>query len=524
MKAGKKVLLCEIVGENKYARHRGDSFPFVKGFLNGMGIYNEWVVVAVPHNTDARFRYNVTFKRQDERLLNDYIERNQITHLIMNESLCPSQMEGIKEKLDGRVMCFEDIPEIDRLDRYGFMKLRNWLDNGASSAETDALLEIQSVVPDYQKVMLNKLSMRVSPLVRILCGSSCGYANPVQKNPYYKDIPSEIIRSFNGCAFCFGGGSISECPESFPMDFVLRQINLSGRVGVEDGAVPEYWIEGNNIFKNMDGLFYRLVETSHPPSVFYFQPRIDDVCKNAPEIEKLLPVLRASGHALTFFSMGVENFSAVENERLNKGVTLQDFMRCHKFMMEWSTRYPNTFFFNKHGAFSFILFTPWTRMEDVEVNIKWFKYFEFDDVHLISKLQLFPDMPVTELARHDRLLGEKFPETIFDSGCMEAKFTEELPWRFQDERVGVFYDIISNFYAVNHPSSSKLYVRAIPHCITKFPFRNIRLLTLTRILLRLMQTIKSPLTVERLVMLLADVLKKNLRSQRGNMSPQTALR
>ena len=56
-------------------------------------------------------------------------------------------------------------------------------------------------------------------------------------------------------------------------------------------------------------------------------PRIDEILDAREAIRRCLPLLAKNGLALRFYGTGVENFSADENMRMNKGITAAQVTR-----------------------------------------------------------------------------------------------------------------------------------------------------------------------------------------------------
>jgi hypothetical protein len=88
-----------------------------------------------------------------------------------------------------------------------------------------------------------------------------------------------------------------------------------------------------------------------------------------------------------------------------------------------------------------ILFTPWTSLADLRLNLSHIERCPL--IHpataLRSRLQLFPDRPVTVLARRDGLVAPRRGGRFYNSGCIVSADQNEIPWRFRHPEVGVLW-------------------------------------------------------------------------------------
>jgi hypothetical protein len=143
----------------------------------------------------------------------------------------------------------------------------------------------------------------------------------------------------------------------------------------------------------------------------------------------------------------VENFSPDENARLNKGVTAAQVHEATAFISEISASHPGQFRFPA-GGLSMILFTPWTTLEDVRINID-----NIERCPLIagpaaagSRLQLFKGRDITELAAKDGLTVKRRKDGFYNSGCIVSADQNEIPWRFAHPQAAVLCELGRELY------------------------------------------------------------------------------
>lgn len=171
-------------------------------------------------------------------------------------------------------------------------------------------------------------------------------------------------------------------------------------------------------------------------------PRLDEILAAREAISRCLPLLAENSLALRLYGAGVENFSPDENRRLNKGITAAQVHEAAAFIAETSARRPGQFRFQA-GNLGMILFTPWTTLEDVRVNVE-----NIERCPLIlaraaigTRLQLFQGRDVTRLAEKDGLIVKKPGAEFFNSGCITNADQSEIPWRFAHPQAAVLCEL-----------------------------------------------------------------------------------
>ena len=281
---------------------------------------------------------------------------------------------------------------------------------------------------------------RFAGSIRLATPSTCCYGRPARDNRFYKGLDSEAVRSFRGCTFCYVPVLAAGWPtKSIPMAELCGQ--ALAQIEAHQKAAPKtprftYLLGQSPLGDRFEALGQALLRRRLKPSTFITMLRPDALLAKRRVLEGVLRGLRAAGHQLRLVSIGADNLSDVENERFNKGVTARQLLACHALLRLWARRYPETFF--PEPGFSGILFTPWTRPEDLLANIaaaraigeQWL-------VKMVGTLlQLWPGTAITELARHDGLLARRFGSAADISiSCVPGTPRRELPWRFADPRV-----------------------------------------------------------------------------------------
>jgi MoaA/NifB/PqqE/SkfB family radical SAM enzyme len=138
---------------------------------------------------------------------------------------------------------------------------------------------------------------------------------------------------------------------------------------------------------------------------------------------------------LGFYLLGYENFSDAELLRFHKGMTGAEIERALELMDEWAARFPDRFVISPTSGF--ILFTPWTTLEDLRINADVMRrrgFSRFRGRALLSQLRLHPEQPLFHLAQRDGLL-EATREDPNESDAYRRGYRMDAPWRFADPKV-----------------------------------------------------------------------------------------
>jgi hypothetical protein len=446
----KKILLAEILTTDPFRHYRNEIFPFIQGLARKIGIRTRWNRYIIPFDPCIETRFFVRLPEEDAEHLTGTIHDFSATHVLFNESLKP-EFHSVMKKFcpDVSFMCIGDRHarwEIDQFnDSVWFFE---WLDENADQFCIDPEMPLIDIaVPDYEWHEGSRFSAGNRVYVKILAGHECVYRKAIKGNRFYKDVDLRNAERDFGCTFCKGGGpaDISWKFSLNPLEFVRKQMVSYIKTAPRSEHKPGFMILGGAVFMHLSGFFEMISKLELPASEFLFYCRADEFLRKVRIIEKWLPFMRKTGHSLHIWVMGIENFSKDENERFNKGLDPEKILKCNEFLMKFEKEYPDNFVFSKYGGYSFILFTPWTTVSDLEENLKWARKLKIEPrgFFLRSRIQLLPLRPLTLLAMHDNLAADAFHDTLFDSGCIQTWRVSEKPWRFRNPEIALIYSIAS---------------------------------------------------------------------------------
>ena len=356
----------------------------------------------------------------------------------MNEHLSPQQSEIIKRQFPSSRFLYNDTDDLDTLHLF----FQESLEFEGLTHFSEPRYYLDEIAPVYERTLLNDDARSLAPLIPIQGGPSCLYRTQVAKNPFFKSLGLSH-RTFQ-CSFCdLGQEQYSKALTHVRSvtGFAVKQVVNAHRDNPDGKGRQSFNVTGILLWHQMEAFFLKIIEAALPPSLFYFSPRIDELIRLGDTLDTLLPALQRAGHGIRLFSTGIENFSPDENRRLNKSIENQQVEEATERILGWCGKFPETFQFPRRDGYSFILFTPWTRLSDLNINIR-----EIEKNPLINRnyvmgtrLQLFRGRPITLLAERDGLLVEALDDHYYNAGCIVSWDNDELPWRFLSPQVGLLF-------------------------------------------------------------------------------------
>jgi hypothetical protein len=452
-----RVLLLEFVVTDRQQQKRSDGLPYVQGRCHAVGAPVRWLAFGVARPEPPGNPFLMTLSPADSAVLVHAIREFQPTLILHNEEF-DGTLSRVVRAAAGRaslVFLHESVlalatattAQLDRLLARG-VKPVNPL-RALSLLRTtlgSSALAVDVVESDYACELANEAARHVKPYIPLWVGPLCYYRKSLHSNPAFAGVALRGAAP-GGCSFC-GEGTIEPRtqPRVGPIDLAFREIQRSRASCPPERFSGTFICRSGLPFLRLDELYERLLAEQVPPTILLFSARLDEFLRKAPVLQALLPRLRAAGHVVGIYNMGVENFSDVENQRFNKGITRADVERAIDLIRELERTYPKTFLFHELGGFSFILFTPWTTLEDLRINMDGARRVGLPHFHFFfsSRLQLRPGRAITELARRDRLLVEGLRDagaTGGDTVCLQSASDVELPWRFRDAQVHAIFQI-----------------------------------------------------------------------------------
>jgi hypothetical protein len=445
-----RLLLVELLSTDRFSQYRSEAYPFFLAFARFTGIEARHVGLGFDPEAQPNNRFVVLLPDEDVAGLVHIIREHRASHVFLNERLEPVSEAAVKRGAPDTEIRYMDYRDLQSIWPSGAQFLQSL--GMLPGPDADDLL-IDLVDPVYDRELVNSTARQIRPMVKLYCGPICVYRRPVSQSPAFAGVDLPGLDRPWGCSFCAGGAADIRHPSRHsPVELAMLQIRSLERADPDRRPPREYEVEGIALFEDFGRFFQSLLEDGVPPSKFYFSCRIDDVLRKAGEVEEWLPKISAAGHQVRFSNMGVENFSPVENDRFNKNITFDQAARVDALLTRWEQDWPDTVFFHAHNGYSFILFTPWTTLDDLEHNARALRRLPNLDwtFSLATRLQLLADRPISRLAEHDGLTADAFDDPLMSrfcpAGCITEADQQEIPWRFADARTALVHRIMLRRY------------------------------------------------------------------------------
>lgn len=317
----------------------------------------------------------------------------------------------------------------------------SWLGMAAPPAGEAERPLLESVPPCFDRHVLDAgLAQATREFHRLAVRMNCSYRRRVSGNRFFRPI-ADGIRGAWGCTFCFLPVLVRE-PRVRRADIerdiagVLRQVLAHQAASPPHVTGFDYWLDQSLAGENVPLLLERLAGLDLRPTRITTLLRPDQLLARLAVLERVLPRMAERGHRLELVSVGADNLSAVENERFNKGIPPTRVLAAREAARDLARRWPEAF---SCLDFSWILFTPWTRLSDLRDNIAGARRMGPGVLKGIlgTVLQLWEGTPITALARHDGAVADRFEGSLalVEVSCVPPANVREVPWRFLDAAV-----------------------------------------------------------------------------------------
>lgn len=432
------VVLLNLLNPDPYRVFRDEYFPFLLGYLRHLGVPATRLFVGGRPGAQEGGVSGLVYDVLPEDLdaVSTWLGARQPTHVLLNERLTQRAYESLKCALPGTSFRLVEAmgPEDLRPCVTQWLQLP-WPEG--QSPHVEAWL-----TPDYSGEALGAAAHQSRPHVHLFAGPECAYRRSISKNPYYRDVDLSATESPVGCAFCGTGDKLASywLPPD-PLALAAPQLQRAYATCNRDVCDWTFRVRGSAMAGLLPGLVRLLKELDAPPSRFLLSLRIDEFLAARSSFEEALPLLRAGGHRIELWNMGLENLSPVENERLNKGIELGVVRQAVPLLKQYGEKFPGTFRFSEFG---FILFTPWTTLADLKANLDAIEELQLTslDHFLSSTLLLLPGRAVTELARKDGLLAEESDIQGLNRACLVWWNSTLIPWKFKHPEVAAIHQVM----------------------------------------------------------------------------------
>ena len=438
--AAPRLALVELRATDPFSQYRTELFPFLAGLADDRGVPWRWVSLGFDREAQPIGPFVVTLSDDDLDALADALARHRASHVVCNERLAPDT----REALDARVAeagletspTWRTMGEDDSSGPWTFGEhtgaLASWL--GLEPGVGGDGLVVDRVSPRYEQEAIGRLDPPA--LVTIIGGTNCLYQRPIARVPELAHLADVPHHARFGCTFCGSRTTAGYPYEADAVALAQRQLRAAEATWRAPERPRSYLLNGIRAVLRVDEVLVPLMGDLRGPRHFHVSLRANELRARRAPLERAIAACARGGHRLHLSNMGVENFSPAENARFNKGLGADDVFGALDLIRGWNRRYPGALAFDEDGGFGFILFTPWTTLDDLEINAEAISRLP-PSTHtflLTTRLLLQPERAITTLAQADGAVSATWPDPVHGrfsrAGCLNSADDVELPWRF----------------------------------------------------------------------------------------------
>jgi len=474
----RRLLLVEFLESERCRNDKLHFFPFYAALAKQQGAVVEYLSYGAEYVFNHRVGhcgyYTVDLVGDDLESLAGVVRQFRPTHILSSEIWSQAMVMALAEIApDAEYLSFSDwgyflaepttLAQTALLDQGEIVKLPStrristlWDQLSLDPQHMPYKWFCPELVPDgflvdldamYATRMMNEAAFRVRAFIRVIGGHHCTSQVRWQNNPFFKGLDLSRWKSQQGCTFCQVSG-LGARMIRYPRPHVEQAIRQLKRIiectGTTGRNSCEYDIYDTWVFYEVERFFEILLEMGFPPGCFHFSPRINDMLTHAPALERIMPRLVKAGYSVNILRIGLENFSPDEQLRYNKGISLQEQKDVIAAINSLKQKYPDNF---STKEFGYILFNPWTTLNDIKINIDVAREVGFTlSPYLISTgMQLDYNTPMLEATiRDDLYLGEEPTDAAYLYATFVSKSLRPFQkyWRFKDPIVAVLFETV----------------------------------------------------------------------------------
>ena len=261
----------------------------------------------------------------------------------------------------------------------------------------DEVANLVEIVGPEKARPVTSIDLRVS--------QACGYKQSLADNAFYRELLRDApeMAQHRGCAYCLSARPESSGTSEEIATRIVERIRGDRQVF---RSVETFWMAFAETFYDALAIAFR---TTCGDPVWHgitlaMQCRPDVIATRTADIEALASQAAACGTRLRIGVVGFENFSPREILVLHRGVVPETLDAAASILNRWLAHPPHGLIVEGFTP-SFILFTPWTRIEDLEINLDRIARHGLWNAN-IERLRLGPGTPTFEKARRDGLVAD----------------------------------------------------------------------------------------------------------------------
>jgi hypothetical protein len=325
-----------------------------------------------------------------------------------------------------------ELPNLFRRDEEGA-----WVSPARSEALQVAREFGAPVEMAYDSASYHGLSQAEASQTRYLVlNMGCPYRGAENTSGFFDDITLSTDWGDKGCTFC-NVGPYERQTDRDRRGSMERQLDAV----IAHGEFHKLVVQDEYIFRDLDTLVELICERDIRGVDLMVRARVDYVERCEQQLVRALELLGDRG-TITPYLIGFENFSDAELARYNKGQTGAEAELAIARLDGLAEEHPNLKLSQSQG---FILFGPWTTLEDLEINVRAMRRVGFERLRgrfTSSKIRLNPDAALVHRAHADGLVTVAFGRD--DEGNAAATgYQAEIPYRFQDPGTARVWELLN---------------------------------------------------------------------------------
>ncbi len=349
---------------------------------------------------------------------------------------------------------FDAPPDLERvpLGRLPVLRRLEVLSVGEVGRAAEPALYVPDTEPFYPELQRvvevpGMLPAKTPREWEVLGRLACPYRRRVRSAPAFAGVNLDDASPLSrGCTMCdFRVGRWRRVGREEWLDSVCRQMEW---VRSLNPGVACFRIVDHYALEFISNLLHRFRDLGWTGFTLLLDARVDQVLRR-DDWDRIAEAARAVEARLDFTCIGFENFSQRELARFNKGVTVAQNVEAARLVRSLWERYPDVFV-RLHAAAGFVTWTPWTTLDDLRENVKYFRELNFSDFRsgLASlRLRLYPDLPLYALAARDGLLLDERPPDWEEP----VGYSLDHPWRFASQQTAAAYSLVRRLVRDGEP-------------------------------------------------------------------------
>jgi hypothetical protein len=290
--------------------------------------------------------------------------------------------------------------------------------------------------PNFDYICIGGSSRHKQKLIDICGGGTCAFDENLERNPYYAALPLQERRKYRGCGYC----SISQQKVATKKDRIQEFLHVMRHFQKHLPHLERVSLPGpESFFDILADIAPKLKAEAFKPVKFQIQLRPDVIVNRQDKIEEILRAYEGSGFCVHLATVGFENFSKKELQILHRGYPPETNTKALEVITRLHNAFPVTLDLSRAVA-SFILFNPYTTIEDITENLKQIAAHDFSLFHTINinKVRIHPQVGLYALSQLDGLLAGSDPQrTLTD--LPRGGYRGDYGYRFLDEQVAAVY-------------------------------------------------------------------------------------